>query len=282
MISKSNNLRGFTIVELLIVIVVIGILAAITIVAFNGIQQRARDAGMTSALQSAAKEAQVGYTLDGDYPEASEFTTEGDISFTFTGDSANQSFCITGTGNGYTTKNVMQSGSISDGPCEGHSGGLAYCPDNSYVKINGYYCDGSIGSVATLHSNTVKLAASTSPVPAGAPGEFVGRQSSRDNLGSNSFTVVAGEVYCVSGWASTVDSTVRHQIGVQFSGSYGNTWRGAPVNADAATNKWVKVSGCHTAPTGTTTGRLWTQNDGTNGTTANPFWYQTAMQLTKQ
>lgn len=34
---------GFTIVELLIVIVVIGILAAITIVAYNGIQQRARN-----------------------------------------------------------------------------------------------------------------------------------------------------------------------------------------------------------------------------------------------
>lgn len=33
--------KGFTIVELLIVIVVIGILAAITIVAYNGIQQRA-------------------------------------------------------------------------------------------------------------------------------------------------------------------------------------------------------------------------------------------------
>lgn len=34
---------GFTIVELLIVIVVIGILAAITIVAYDGVQQRARD-----------------------------------------------------------------------------------------------------------------------------------------------------------------------------------------------------------------------------------------------
>lgn len=38
---KSKS--GFTIVELLIVIVVIGILAAITIVAYNGVQQRARD-----------------------------------------------------------------------------------------------------------------------------------------------------------------------------------------------------------------------------------------------
>ncbi len=35
--------KGFTIVELLIVIVIIGILAAITIVAFNGAQQRGRD-----------------------------------------------------------------------------------------------------------------------------------------------------------------------------------------------------------------------------------------------
>lgn len=39
---KSKN-AGFTIVELLIVIVVIGILAAITIVSFNGVQNRAKD-----------------------------------------------------------------------------------------------------------------------------------------------------------------------------------------------------------------------------------------------
>lgn len=41
--TKHRLNPGFTIVELLIVIVVIGVLAAITVVAFNGIQQRANN-----------------------------------------------------------------------------------------------------------------------------------------------------------------------------------------------------------------------------------------------
>lgn len=51
--------RGFTIVELLIVIVVIGILAAITVVAYNGIQERARDTQRRSDLSVIAKLAAV-------------------------------------------------------------------------------------------------------------------------------------------------------------------------------------------------------------------------------
>ncbi|MDO8335853.1 MAG: type II secretion system protein [Candidatus Saccharibacteria bacterium] len=44
MIGMIMRQRGFTIVELLIVIVIIGVLAAIVIVAYTGIQTRARDA----------------------------------------------------------------------------------------------------------------------------------------------------------------------------------------------------------------------------------------------
>ena len=47
--------NGFTIVELLIVIVVIAILAAITVVAFNGVQSRARDAKRAQDLSSIRK-----------------------------------------------------------------------------------------------------------------------------------------------------------------------------------------------------------------------------------
>ena len=47
--------NGFTIVELLIVIVVIGILAAITIVAFSGIQNRANNTTLSTDLSNAQK-----------------------------------------------------------------------------------------------------------------------------------------------------------------------------------------------------------------------------------
>jgi prepilin-type N-terminal cleavage/methylation domain-containing protein len=60
---------GFTIVELLIVIVVIGILAAISIVAYSGIQQRARDARIDAALTQVKSTIEM-YKIDnGAYPD---------------------------------------------------------------------------------------------------------------------------------------------------------------------------------------------------------------------
>lgn len=72
--------KGFTIVELLIVIVVIGILAAITIVAYNGIQGRAKDSQTDSALSQVKKAMEIYRADNGFYPACG--TDNGGCSYT--------------------------------------------------------------------------------------------------------------------------------------------------------------------------------------------------------
>ena len=67
--------RGFTIVELLIVIVVIAILAAITIVAYNGIQARATDAKMRTAATQVEQAVRLYYIDTGKQPYSGSGTT---------------------------------------------------------------------------------------------------------------------------------------------------------------------------------------------------------------
>lgn len=68
-----NYGKGFTIVELLIVIVVIAILAAISIVAYNGIQNRANDSAIQSDLANIAKKLEaykIGTSTNEEYPSS--------------------------------------------------------------------------------------------------------------------------------------------------------------------------------------------------------------------
>lgn len=67
-LQTLKNQKGFTIVELLIVIVVIGILAAITIVAFNGIQNRGKTTSAESAATNANKKIEIYNTELSSYP----------------------------------------------------------------------------------------------------------------------------------------------------------------------------------------------------------------------
>lgn len=70
----KNSLKGFTIVELLIVIVIIGILAAIVIVAYTGIQNRAYNSAVQSDLEQMVKRIELEAVTAGSYQPATAAT----------------------------------------------------------------------------------------------------------------------------------------------------------------------------------------------------------------
>ncbi len=68
MFSLKKRQSGFTIVELLIVIVVIGILATLVIVTFTGIQQKARNSQRQTDINAVDSHVESFYAQWGFYP----------------------------------------------------------------------------------------------------------------------------------------------------------------------------------------------------------------------
>lgn len=66
--SIKSKQKGFTIVELLIVIVVIGILAALVITTFTGIQQKARNTERETDIKALQGQIEAYYAQNGKYP----------------------------------------------------------------------------------------------------------------------------------------------------------------------------------------------------------------------
>lgn len=84
--KTALNYSGFTIVELLVVIVVIAILASITIVAYNGIQGRANDVAVKTDLKNTGLQYQLYYSdpavVDSGYPSSKADLETLDINVT--------------------------------------------------------------------------------------------------------------------------------------------------------------------------------------------------------
>lgn len=148
-----KNARGFTIVELLIVIVVIAILAAISVVAYTGIQQRAAEAALVSDLTNAEKQLKNDHVLTGSFPPSLAAANDGNgiaasSTTTYAYTSNGTEFCLTATSDqAKRSYYTSDKGTMIDGSCPGHSG-YAYgggVPEPTSWTVSTFVGDGVSG-----------------------------------------------------------------------------------------------------------------------------------------
>lgn len=153
---------GFTVVELIIVIAVVGILAGIVTVAYGGWRNRAATTEVKNELSRVASAMEAGRNFGGGYPASglpSGFTAGANVTLTRSG-SGTSSYCVQGVSQvDSTVRFYVRSGGGTDpkpGPCLADapvitSGSAAPCSSagsNSYTTVTlGWTGQGS-GSVS--------------------------------------------------------------------------------------------------------------------------------------
>jgi len=249
---QFNKKTGFTIVELLIVVVVIAILAAITVVAYNGIQNRAKQSAVQSALSQATKKIMLYAVVNGDaYPiQLSEAGVQSDPKTTYQYSSDN------------STSNRTFNLSVTT------SDGLSYNTSNTQTSpAAGLYLG---------HSFAVwnKFDPSTSPLPAATLDALVFRNAapslriapSNPGVGvrGSPFAVTTGEVFEVSFWMQTDANWngLMNNSKIRF-GDPSVALKSCSYNGVKAT--WTYFSCSYTVPTGVSSLVVTVGNDGTVG-----------------
>jgi general secretion pathway protein G len=79
MSTSPRKLFGFTLLELLVVMAIIGILAAIGIASYGTVQSKARDARRKSDLENVARALEMYRNDVGNYPDAAELVFNGSV-----------------------------------------------------------------------------------------------------------------------------------------------------------------------------------------------------------
>ncbi len=265
---------GFTIVELLIVVVVIAILAAITIVAYNGISQRAKVSAVQSATTSAQKKLAT-YAIDnGDrYPATLAAAGVSNSDSTTYQYSVNNStnpagYCVTATLNNITYRiasqftytsgsstNTLNDGTSQAGVCPGHvsNGGTAITnyARNPSVEIS----KTSLGEPngATVSQSSVRAYQGTSSAIATIPASSSSGTSGVSYFQELPFvTLKPNTAYVASAYVYVPTGTNDVRIRIQGSG-VNSAEDGAPSYATVR-DQWVRVwNGFTTGPSGNIT-----------------------------
>lgn len=234
--GHQKNNKGFTVVELLIVVVVIAILAAITIVAFSGIQERAKQSASQSAAAQTAKKIAI---WQADYPNQSpdlaQFTNlvGSDVISSYQhSPGSNGAYCFT-----FTKANVSYYASASQqtpvaGACAGHGA-------NGVVAITNLAPNPSIETTTNSYGlNTATPTVDTSWAQNGSASLRITPTAATNDtfaniggdLGGLRLGMEAGKTYTASG-------TIR------LAGAQTGTLGGVARRLTA----WYTVAGVHTS-----------------------------------
>jgi prepilin-type N-terminal cleavage/methylation domain-containing protein len=158
-VKRSTN--GFTIFELMIVVVIIGIITTITIISYSTVQANSRDAQRSSKITSIAEALEKYYSKNGEYPSCADMTKSAAVVASSTLDGLSPSTLATPSASQNANSvicNAIANGSSIDA--------FAYVGDSSASCTSGHDClqytlqyrkesNGSIVSIVSRHQVNV-------------------------------------------------------------------------------------------------------------------------------
>jgi len=273
--AKKQN--GFTIVELLIVIVVIAILAAITIVAYNGIQNRAKASAAQQGASQASKKI-LAFAVDNtdSYPEATS-TNNGignlaalgivnnDTTYQYSANNtANpKTYCITATNGNqsfYLSNTVTKP---TSGGCAGHSANGVE-PTTNYVNNPSFETSNSTWGVSVGTGGTAASSRPTTggvgngahyrltwsvPPTSGTP--YITNGSG--GVDSRNIYITGGQPYTASGWVRASWAARVYLSFTPYDAADSAVGGTTGTNVDLVPNTWTRINVSMTVNSSVTT-----------------------------